>query len=259
MTIAFAFLARNGIILAADGRALATDETGMVASHHTARKIVELEPGLALVAAGQAVGLMASITEAGAGVEEPETSEVASGRPKNKGANYWARYLSQTARCHYRIFSEQGQRLRPSLATLIAGYVPASNLANGYLPVLLSISSTTNFGVLPLSTPFGVIGSIGLVHYLLSRLYQPELSIENAAALAFYCLKEACFQNPLLGGELTLAYLRPDQPLHFLEPNELAELDKAASKFIKLQSRLVEVGLRNLSGGEGLADNSSIE
>jgi hypothetical protein len=260
MTLALAIVAQDGIVVAADGRAFTTDETGFSATQEKVNKIRELEPGCALLVAGRAELVLgevpAVVDENLPGVYPPCNCQLA--LPGRKGVIAWANYLSNSARAHYHQLLKQSSpaSLRPTLAAIIAGYVtncgsqanstrfpgncPNSTSGEGTRPLLVTFSSASNFVVSPSQEPYVTIGMMGLAHYLLRRFYHPGLSVEQALGLAYYCLHEACFHNPLLGGRLTLAIIRPDQPLEWVAPDELFHLEQAAERFLNLQQEVVQ-------------------
>lgn len=218
MTLCLALLSSDCILVAADGRAVMVDPSGIPATSDTTKKIIELSGGCAMLASGVADLLMAE-----------ETQE------KNLEVDGWARSISSSARMHHQTILRdyQNSLMRPGVVGLVVGY-------KGQEPMFLSFSSAANFVVTRIHESYAAIGSMGLAHYFLRRFYTQKMSLEHVASLACYCILETSFQNPHVGGEVQLAYVRPGEDLRFAEYSELSRYQENAKRIVEAQQTFMQ-------------------
>lgn len=182
MTLTICIKAKDGIVLASDSRA-----SSILTSNDTVKKLFKLDDHAAIGIAGDgslAMTLLDSIAaklDFRLGISEiAEQLRVAA---KEKFSDYFSHQLPQE---------------RPALEILFAGY-------NGDTPEIYRLVSQDNFVPRKNPTGFDCIGIPIIADYLLNRIYDPEVSVEHAAEMAAFCIKETSSQDNRVGGPIQLA------------------------------------------------------
>jgi len=222
MTLAVAIEARNGIVLAADGRATFGDPRGMTAVNDTVMKIFKPSSQIAVAMAGHAdtgAALMHHITAALAatpGANVDQAAEIM----RTVGNQYFSEWFGPT---QYLVGANGPVPIpRPHVWYLLAGYAQDSQ------PKILSLGSSPPFNFAPnlSTTGFATIGIVPLAMYLLNRLYGRGLDLDIAKDLAAYCILETASQDGKVGGPMHAAIVRPTMETEILAAGEIVELGK---------------------------------
>ena len=96
---------------------------------------------------------------------------------------------------------------RPDLAFVVAGY----DMTPEHNPVIYTVASQLDFSPMLHNYGFAVQGVAQYGLYLLNRLYQPNRSVNELAALAVYTITETASQDGKVGGPVHVITIKPGQ------------------------------------------------
>jgi 20S proteasome alpha/beta subunit len=202
MTLTACIKTKDGIILASDSKASST-----ITSNDTVKKIFKLDDHTAVGIAGDgplALYLLETIS---------------------KELNFQAGIFGVTekfrelAKKHFdEWFSHQPPLERPGLDIILAGY-------NGSDAEIYRLNSNDNFVPRKCPTGFECIGVPYIAEYLLNRLYEPEVTSEQALTMATFCIKETSTQHRGVGGPTQLAQFSPTKSFSMVSLEKIREIE----------------------------------
>ena len=211
MTLVVCLKADQGIILAADSRGTVGDPRGLTAINDTYVKIFPLgccgvgmsgasEQGAALLDELQKNGAVNTVTNI------DEASQLVA---------------AESAKLFNQWFGAIQPPQRPGVLVTLAGY-RASGEAMVYL-----MSSQTNFAPQLFGHMPCMSGVPQYAVYLVHRYYNPEISLENAKALAAYLITETASQDPKVGGPVRIAQITATEGYQQLTDEEVEKINAA--------------------------------
>jgi 20S proteasome alpha/beta subunit len=106
---------------------------------------------------------------------------------------------------------------RPELAFVVSGY----DLSPQPTPAIYTIASPFDFSPMLHNYGFAVQGVGQYALYLLNRLYQPNRSVNELAALAVYTVTETASQDGKVGGPVQVITIKPDDRSSALTAQEV--------------------------------------
>lgn len=213
MTLTICITAKNGIVMASDSRA-----SSEITANDTVKKIFRLDDHTVVGIAGDgplAIFFFDSIQ-----------------RELNfrNGIHDVAEHLRALGKKRFdEYFSHQEPKLRPPLSIILAGYNERNE------PEIYQLSSNDNFVPRKSPTGFACIGIPFLADYILNRLYDREITTDNASNLAAFCIKESASQHAGIGGPLQVGIFSNTKPYFLLTQNEIQEMEKKCENMRLLQ------------------------
>jgi len=216
MTLAICIIAKDGIVIASDSKA-----SSQITSNDTVKKIFRLNNNSAVGISGDgplALTLLDAIVPKlifEKGVMELSQQLRVLGKDT---FNDWYSHL------------QPGQR--PAITLLLAGYT------QGGEAIMYQLNSQENFVPRKSPTGFDCIGIPFLANYMLNRLYEPEIRLNNAAELATFCIKETSTQDNRVGGPTQLAMFSNVKSYGELPRSELAKMEKNCEQYRLVQKNI---------------------
>ena len=213
MTLTICIIAKDGIVLASDSRA-----SSFFTSNDTVKKIFKLDDHNAVGIAGDGPLAMHFF------------DTISSDLNFRNGISVLAEQMRSLGKARFdEFFSHQAPKDRPSLNIILAGYMP-----NGK-PEIYTLNSNDNF--VPRKSPIGFecVGIPIIANYLLNRLYEPEITIQHAAELATFCIKETSSQDNRVGGPTQIANFSDTKQYTELSREEVEKIEKKCDQFRLLQ------------------------
>lgn len=211
MTLTICIKAKDGIVLASDSRASA-----MLTSNDTVKKIFKLDEHAAIGIAGDgslAMHLLDTIS-----------GDLNFGR----GITKLAEQLRELGKQKFdEFFSHQTPQDRPELSILLTGY-------NGDIPEIYRLESSDNFVPRKNPTGFDCIGIPVIADYILNRVYEPDVSVEHAAEMAAFCIKETSSQDRRVGGPIQLASFSNTKTYSTFSREEIGRISEKCDSFTLL-------------------------
>lgn len=213
MTLTICIIAKDGIILASDSRA-----SSFLTSNDTVKKIFKLDDH-------NAVGI------AGDGPLAMHFFDVISNQLNfRNGISNLAEQLRQQGKIKFNeFFSHQNPQERPDLTILLTGYTSEGK------PEIYQLNSKDNFVPRKSPTGFDCIGIPIIANYLLNRLYEAEITIEHAAELATFCIKETGSQDNRVGGPTQIATFSATKAYAELSKYDIEKFEKKSDQLRLLQ------------------------
>lgn len=213
MTLTLCVIAKDGIILVSDSRASA-----FLTSNDTVKKIFKLDEHNAVGIAGDGSLAMHFF------------DTISKDLNFRNGISDLAEQLRKLGKDKFNeFFSHQEPKDRPSLTILLAGYTPLNK------PAIYQLSSNDNFVPRKSPTGFDCIGIPIIANYLLNRLYEPEINLDNATDLATFCIKETSSQDNRVGGLTQIATFSNTKEYSELSKEEINKIEKKCEQFRLLQ------------------------
>lgn len=121
---------------------------------------------------------------------------------------------------------------RPKLIFIICGYNKNSNQQGR----IYLITSDLDFAPQLCISGHMLAGVPQYAVYLLHRLYNRQMKLENISALAAYLITETATQDPKVGGPVRMAAITIDQGFKIFEENEIKKInEKNEGQNIKLR------------------------
>lgn len=237
MTLTICIAAKDGIVFASDSRA-----TSYFTANDTVRKLFKLDDHMGIGIAGDgplALYLLESISnqfDFGSGV-----TSVAE------------QFRSLSKERFDEFFSYQAPADRPHLQLILAGY-KASGEAGIY-----TLDSRDNF--VPRKSPVGFecIGVPIIATYILNRVYYPEASVEHAAEMAAFCIKETHTQDSSVGGAIQLISFSRSRTFAPFEEADITRISEKCERFNLLQKSNFADQENASSGTNRPADATQVE
>lgn len=192
MTLALAIKAVDCIVVAADSRGTVGDPRGLTAVNDTQQKLFRFgNCGMAMAGASEVA--LAIIDELGKlGLNNPpdiDTGVQAFGEVATF-CDHWYKGISPER--------------RPSTLFILAGYRVNQN-GEQPKPLVYLLDSNTRFAPQLANNYPMMAGVPQYAVYLSHRYYDPQISGQNAAALAEYLISETASQDPKVGGQIHIA------------------------------------------------------
>ncbi|MFH2142964.1 MAG: hypothetical protein ABIJ97_11110, partial [Bacteroidota bacterium] len=185
MTLTIGIIAKDGVVLASDSRA-----TSRFTCNDTVKKLFKLDEHNAVGIAGDGSLAMYFF------------DAISQNLNFRLGITELAEQLRKLGKAKFdEYFSHQSPDSRPTLIILLAGYTPTPENK----PKIYELNSTDNFVPRESPTGFNCIGVPIIADYLLNRLYEPEITIKQATAMATFCIKETGSQDNTVGGPTQIA------------------------------------------------------
>lgn len=209
--------------MAADSRGTFGDPRGVTAQNDNMNKTRIVADRFGLMMAGSAefgASILLSADRARVGADTPpaEISDFV-GRMAEESRNAYRQWFSTVP-----VIVGQGQPGRPDLIWIAGGYERSSE--GNTVPRLFQMSSVFDFA--PQVSDYGwtVAGVPQYALYLLNRLYQPDKSVAELAALAVYAITETAGQDGKVGGPVKVLKIPADssEKARRLSDEEVAEI-----------------------------------
>jgi 20S proteasome alpha/beta subunit len=207
MTLLVALKGSDGLVLGADSRGTFGDPRGVTAQNDAQQKAHILAPHVAALAAGAAeVGAMVVdrarhvIADQGLDWASPVASAL-----RDTARNSYNEWFPTVPAIQPLPMIQSGQvAARPDVAFLVGGYEQDGT------PRLLGLGSLFDFSPMLHDYGFAVQGVAQYALYLLNRLYQPDRTMKELAALAVYTITETASQDGKVGGPVKVITIKPD-------------------------------------------------
>lgn len=225
MTLLVALTGKDGIVLAADSRGTFGDPRGITAQNDTMNKtFIIAEQAAVLVAGSGEVGTLLLQDFAAAyppatlgGATAAVTALRAMARQKY---GEWFPSLPAVAP---QAMVQAGQiAARPDLVYVVAGHDAQPD--GSRTPAIYQLTSAVDFAPMLHNYGFAVAGVPQYALYLLNRLYQPERTIEELAALAVYAITETASQDGKVGGPVRIITIPVDGQAQALSTEAVREI-----------------------------------
>lgn len=219
MTLTICIKAADGIVLASDSRATSRDPRSETTINDTVKKIFPVGKYSAIGIAGDGGLAMTFLDDLKDEIHrDSEIRKLAKEFHKfGKGIfDEW--------------FSHEKPEDRVGLLILLAGYSTDKEAE------IYKLYSFDNFVPRKSTTGFDCLGITYLAQYLLNRFYQPDITVEHAAELAAFCIKETASQDGKVGGNLQLASFSPSNKFHEFTPQEIGRLERQCEE-LRLEFR----------------------
>lgn len=213
MTLTICVVAKDGVVIASDSRA-----SSFLTSNDTVKKVFKLDDHNAVGIAGDGPLAMYFF------------DTIASDLNFRNGVSALAEQMRSLGKERFdEFFSHQVPKDRPSLHIILAGYKP-----NGK-PEIYMLNSNDNFVPRKSPTGFECIGIPIIAKYLLNRLYEPEITIQHAAELATFCIKETSSQDKNVGGQTQISTFSNTKQYTELSLKEILKIEEKCDQFRLLQ------------------------
>lgn len=208
MTLTICIKAKDGVVLASDSRA-----SSLLTSNDTVKKLFKLDEHTGIGIAGDGSLAMHLF------------DTISSQLNYRNGITNLAEQLRSLSKQKFEdFFSHQTPEQRPSLAILLVGY-------NGDQPEIYRLESSDNFVPRKNPTGFDCIGIPIIADYLLNRIYEPEVSVEHAAEMAAFCIKETSSQDNRVGGPIQLASFSNTKSYAVFSKEEIGKISEKCDGF----------------------------
>lgn len=208
MTLTICIKAKDGIVLASDSRA-----SSFFTSNDTVKKLFRLDEHNAIGIAGDGSLAMHLL------------DTISSQLNYRNGITNIAEQLRSLGKKQFdEFFSHLTPDKRPALTILLAGY-------NDNKPEIYRLESIDNFVPRKNPTGFDCIGIPIIADYLLNRIYEPEVSMEYAAEMAAFCIKETSSQDRRVGGPIQIATFSNIKNYSELTKEEIDKISDRCEKY----------------------------
>jgi 20S proteasome alpha/beta subunit len=236
MTLLVCLKSEGKLVLACDSRGTFGDPRGVTAQNDSQIKLFRLTSRVGIMVAG--VGelgatvvqaLRVQITEDEAGIDEiiPKVSASL--------ASMFDRWFPDEK---FQIVQMNAEApARPDIACVLAGF-PRRGSKNEQEGQIYSLVSQLNFAPLLHNYGFGLSGVAQYALYLMNRIYQSDITLENAISIAHYVITETATQDGKVGGPVRMAVISPDAGY--------SEIPSADSTKLKEKDRKVNEALAKL-------------
>ena len=129
------------------------------------------------------------------------------------------------------------EAVRPEIGCILAGYPTAGRKNTGSADIY-SLVSPLNFAPLLHNYGFALSGVAQYGLYLMNRIYQPDIALGDAIALAHYVITETASQDGKVGGKVRIATIDPQRGYAELPGEELKSLDERDRQVNQALARL---------------------
>jgi len=214
MTLTICIKAKDGILFASDSRA-----SNVLTSVDTAKKLFRLDDrtGIGIAGDGYIAGHLIDITSGDLKYDE--------------GITRLAEQVHALWKQRFQDYIPDPVGGDSKLEVILAGY-------NGDQPEIYKLRSWENFAPRKSPTGFECIGVPYIAEYLLTRVYEPVVTIEHAAEMAALCISETHEQNSSVGGALQLASFSNIKPYTTYSEGDSSKIYKKFAGFrLELKNR----------------------
>jgi len=222
MTLLVSLRGTNGLVVACDSRGTFGDPRGVTAQNDAQKKLYAASKYSAILTAGAGeLGaslmqeVLTSIRTQNA-VGATQVMDVTRSVVRTRYSDWFARFAIQP-------LPNAPNPIRPDLALIVSGY----DVDEGGRPVeqkIFQLISQFDFAPMLHNYGFAISGIAQYALYLLNRLYENDLSIEQLKALAAYVITETASQDGKVGGRVQMATISPEGGCIELSPQEVDEV-----------------------------------
>ncbi len=207
MTLIICAKGKDGMVFAPDSRGTFGDPRGVTAQNDTMKKVFRINNNCALLIAGGAELASTILDEFLKDVkEETKIDDVVKTLRKLLKEKYdeWFK--------NFTIIPTPNNPLpqRPSLGIIVSGYEDYRELKN---PKIFSLISEFDFAILKHDYGFALQGVPQYALYLLNRLYDENMKIENLKHLLAYVISETATQDGKVGGPIRMAVITKEESI----------------------------------------------
>lgn len=211
MTLTICIKAKDGIVLASDSRA-----SSFLTSNDTVKKLFRLDDHTAIGIAGDGSLAMHLL------------DTISNQLNYRNGITNLAEQLRSLGKQQFNeFFSHLTPEKRPELTILLAGY----NEGKEDKKEIYRLESTDNFVPRKNPTGFDCIGIPIIADYLLNRVYESEVSVEHAAEMAAFCIKETSSQDKRVGGPIQIATFSNTKSYAELSKEEIDKISDRCERY----------------------------
>lgn len=197
LTLVAAFQGFDGIVLASDSRGTIGDPRGLTAVNDSYQKMFKIceHAGVAIAGASEVAAQLISLFQA-----DVSGSKV-------DGISNVMNKMRDFVRPQFNGWFEQfPMDQRPGVNFVLAGY----DLSAPPTSVVYILSSQLDFAPQRCTSGYMLAGIPQYATYLVHRLYDPGMTIQNLVGLAAYIITETASQDPKVGGPVKIAKITPD-------------------------------------------------
>lgn len=220
MTLIAALEAQDGLVLASDTRGTIGDPRGLTAINDVQQKIFRLSDYCGISVSG-ASELANSLIDSF--MVELEAKKLIDIDPIVSEFFEWGRAMFRKWFGAKSFFAQGNlQDQRPVINFIMAGFNKNGN-SKGRIYLLNSM-----FDFVPqlCTTGHMLAGVPQYAIYLMHRLYNPQMRLENIKNLAAYLIQETATQDPKVGGPIKMAEITLDNGFRELEAGVISEIIK---------------------------------
>lgn len=234
MTLLVALKGKDGIALAADSRGTFGNPVAVTAQNDSMKKAHTLTNHVGALQAGSG--------EVGALIIERAQKRLK--EKKLDGVTTVANGLREVARDSFnewfptvppiqppQLVQTGKAARRPDLVFIVAGYeVDPEGKNKPSNPHIYQIASGSDFAPMLHDYGFAVAGVGQYALYLLNRLYEPDRTIAELAALTVYVITETASQDGKVGGPVNVITISPEKGTDVLSNSKVDEIVKTNEK-----------------------------
>jgi predicted proteasome-type protease len=233
MTLIAAVEAQDGIVLAADSRGTVGDPRGLTAINDTHNKLFKLSDYCGIGISGASELANRFVDSLKTQINEKNLIDVDDivNLIYDWGKAEFRKWFGEKP---WHSTTQQGQILdqRPALIFIACGYrTNGDKKSRVYL-----LNSALDFVPQLCTSGHMLAGVPQYAVYLLHRLYNRQMKLENASALAAYLITETATQDPKVGGPVKISRITTDKGYEELKEEEIAAiLEKNEGQNIRLR------------------------
>lgn len=220
MSLGISLIGKGGLVLVSDSRATIGDPRGLTVSNDTVKKIfgISQKAGLIMAGAGEIGAVL--IDEMSKRLNKEDDVDSVLIKIHDVSVPLFTKWFGQP------VIAPQGIiRPWPSLVINLAG------LSRDGSSKLYILTSEIGFAPSKSTMGFATIGVVPLAIYLLNRLYDTSMNLQNCKKLATYAILETMSQDGKVGGPIQMATITPDKGFCFVEEGEIARIVEEAKTY----------------------------
>lgn len=235
LTLIVCMKGKDGMVLASDSRGTFGDPRGVTAQNDNMQKVyaVSKYAGVLLAGSGELGSMIISEIQKEIGTRRTEgvtpVMELIRDILIRKFDEWFKGFLIQPV---------QGSTnpIRPALVLIVGGY-DLDGTGKPAIQRIYHLNCLFNFAPFLIDYGFALEGVPQYALYLLNRLYNSDLSVENLLPLAAYVITETASQDGKVGGPVKMIKIQPDVgcvTLNAEEINKILESNNDRSKNLKI-------------------------
>ena len=211
MTLIAALEGQDGLVLASDSRGTVGDPRQLTAINDTHKKIFKLSDYCGIATSGAAELNNRLIDNFISHLEGKEIINI------DVIVNEFIKFAKKEYQAWFgsRPFISQGPPItdqRPGMIFIVAGYNRDIKQKRIYL-----LNSALNFAPQLCTSGHMLAGVPQYATYLIHRLYNPQMKLNNIKSLAAYLIRETATQDPKVGGPIKIAQITVETGYEELE------------------------------------------